>query len=85
MSWINVSVMPIPADVELSVRYQMQIAEQAVQLEVLTALGQQVYSETLRTQEGERSIPVANWPEGIYYLRLSGSKNMEVHKIKVLH
>jgi hypothetical protein len=71
---------PNPFANELNIRFS-SIVRQDLQIEILSALGQKIYSYNTTDIEGELRVDVSNWAEGLYYLSIVGGTKREVFKI----
>ena len=67
-------VIPNPASDFVRVQLkESQVAKVPLRVQVLTLSGQEVFTGVLSPDSGELSIPVRDWPNGIYFVRVSGS------------
>lgn len=76
-------VFPNPAQHHVQVTYTLPEA-QIIQVQLLSATGQLVWQATLdgRTYSGQ--IPVADLPEGMYWLTLTGDKQRAVRQLTLI-
>jgi len=71
---------PNPFNNELRIRYT-SIVKQNLEIEVLNAVGQKIYAHSTREEEGDLSIDVSRWAQGVYYLSIRGGTKREVYKV----
>lgn len=81
---IELLVFPTPTDAQLNIRFNLY-QKQRAQMEIISTLGQKMYSAPIETISGQKDIPVLQWPNGIYYLSLQGESFKKVWKFEVKH
>lgn len=80
---IEFSVFPVPATDVLNVEFELA-SEASVRLEFLNASGQQVYAEFMETTSANQyAIPVAEIPNGIYFLNLQIGSERLIRKVLI--
>ena len=72
---------PNEFDQQLSISYQVNRGE-IQSLSIRNALGKAVALEESPAQKGEWTLASADWPAGIYYLRLQTDEQKRVYKIR---
>lgn len=55
----------------------------SLQVEVLSVTGQPIYSQKIREDAGRLPLNCANWPAGIYYVRLQSENRISTKKLVV--
>jgi len=82
----TIKVYPNPANNEIKVVWDSKANTQVSTISITNLMGQWVYSKTISgNQEGQITVNTSNFPDGIYFIELTGSKEKSVKKIIVQH
>ncbi len=77
ISNLILSVWPNPSSTDFEVQIRSNERREALQMEVLNAQGQRIFSRSMQIQAWQvqsENIPAQQWPIGIYFLRLLSNK-----------
>ncbi|MEL7530721.1 MAG: discoidin domain-containing protein [Bacteroidota bacterium] len=80
---LNLLAYPNPVSNLLEVDYYVSDF-QALELQVFTSMGQIMYKRQIDNPRGNLKIQTANWPAGVYYVRLQNEIDYRVVKISKL-
>ncbi|MFK7923016.1 MAG: T9SS type A sorting domain-containing protein, partial [Bacteroidia bacterium] len=75
---------PVPVSEILTINYNLY-RNPSADLTVYNSVGQKMHGQTLSETLGQLTLSVNQWSNGIYYLKLSSTQTMLIHKIIVKH
>lgn len=78
---IQVRITPNPATSNISVDWNIFSPNEVLALDVLNVQGQEVYH--LMHPASHLSIPVGDWPRGLYYLKLNTGQGAQLEKVLI--
>ena len=81
----NLAIYPNPAKKYFIVEYQLEKDAMDIQIEILDMISRKVVEMTLHGQHDQVVVPVNNWHQGIYLVRLmANGRLMESRKVAVV-
>lgn len=78
--FVNIKVFPNPASEVVNIQFELPLEEKVV-LFILDSQGKLVQRDIIESSLTEKRINLQNLPAGIYYLRLSKGKLVNVYKV----
>ena len=78
-----ISVFPNPSNGNFHLQINTPQSAKKLDIGIYTVLGERVYSKTNIQQQDNSSLEIADFPKGVYFVRLSGGKENLYKKIVV--
>ncbi|MGA2407055.1 MAG: T9SS type A sorting domain-containing protein [Bacteroidales bacterium] len=77
---VKIKVFPNPADAIVNMQFEAPVDEEII-FDILDSQGKLVKTDLIDSAMTEKQINVQDFPAGIYYLRLTKGKHVNVYKI----